>query len=182
MKMIRIIVVFVLILSGFAVFGQQKLDCAKVLDQEPYFVKHKTLEKDSMLLRDIRILKECGQFAPEDSVFLKGPMLGALLLDQVRLGKPATYRTLIDYFAAFKKTIAYKDFLVGLKLYQVLSDKKVNLENWKEDQELFVRIGFTTNDLDDFRQFLADQPQANLTYREALTAYMRSMEALRIDK
>lgn len=173
---------FAFILPGFAVFGQQSVDCAKVLDKEPYFVKHKTQEKDSLLLRDIGILKECGQLAPEDSVFLKGSMLGALMLDQVRLGKPATYRTLIDYFTAFKKTIAYKDFLVGLKMYQALSDKKVNLANWKEDQELFVRIGFTTNDLDDFRQFLSTQADIDLTYRAALTAYMRSMEALRVDK
>ncbi|SMD07446.1 hypothetical protein [Pedobacter nyackensis] len=160
----------------------QEIDCGKVLDTEPYFVKHKTSEKDSLLKRDIAILKHCGNFESIDSVFLKGSMLGTLLLDQVRIGKPATYRTLIDYFNDYKKTIAYKDFVKGLLLYRELAQKKINMANWDTDKELFVRMGFTAVDLDDFKSFLTNLAGQDLTYRAALTKYMSEIEAMRIDK
>lgn len=97
------LILSVFLFSCSTVYSQQKIDCEKVLDKEPYFVKHKTPATDSLLKRDIEILKHCGNFEGIDTVFLKGQMLGSLMLDQVRIGKPATYRTLIDYFAAFKK-------------------------------------------------------------------------------
>jgi hypothetical protein len=162
--------------------AQQLIDCEKVLDTEPYFVKHKTTERDSLLKRDIAILKHCGNFESIDSVFLKGTMLGALLLDQVRIGKPATYRTLIDYFNDYKKTIAYKDFVKGLLQYRELASKKINMANWDVDKELFVRMGFTAGDLDDFKSFLTNLASQDLTYKAALTKYMSEIEAMRIDK
>lgn len=165
-----------------AIYGQESIDCEKVLDKEPYFVKHKSSEKDSLLKRDISILRHCGNFDTIDSVFFKGQMLGSLMLDQVRLGKPATYRTLINYFAEFKKTIAYKDFIKGLVLYKEMAVKKVNLDNWETDKELFVRMGFTVGDLDDFKGFLASVSSENLTYKAALTRYMSEIEAMRVDK
>lgn len=182
MMKIKVLVCVAFIFCGFYTYGQTLPDCQKVLDQEPYFVKHKSNEKDSLLLRDIQILKHCGNLVAADSVFLKGSMLGALMLDQVRLGKPATYRTLIEYFTAFKNTIAYQDFVKGLKLYQALALKKVNPETWEADKELFVKIGFTVNDLADFQQFIKDPAQANMTYKEALSRYMSNMEAIRVDK
>lgn len=162
--------------------AQDVTDCEKLLDKEPYFVRHKGSDKDSLLKKDIRILKHCGNFEDIDSVFLKGPMLGALMLDQVRIGKPATYRTLIEYFAAFKKTLAYKDFIKGLVLYKEMAVKKVNLDNWESDKELFVRMGFTAGDLEDFKGFLGSLVSENLTYKAALTRYMTEIEAMRVDK
>lgn len=169
--------------SGFQLFAQQDtIDCVKVLDTEPYFVKHKTVEQDRMLKRDIEILKHCGNFDSIDNEFFKGPILGALMLDQVRLGKPATYRTLIEMLTVFRETESYKDFAKGMVLYRKLKKKKVNLNEWDIDKELFVRMGFTVNDLDDFKVFLADPEHSKLTYQEALTKYMSEIEAMSVDK
>lgn len=109
-------------------------------------------------------------------------MLGALMLDQARIGKPATYRTLIDYFNDYKKTIAYKDFIKGLVLYKELALKKINLDNWETDKELFVRMGFTVGDLEDFKSFLTNVASQDLTYKAALTKYMSEIEVMRVDK
>lgn len=179
---VKFFFLFMLTLSCSVLYAQEKIDCEKVLDKEPHFVKHKLAEKDSLLKRDIAILKHCGNFESIDSVFLKGQMLGSLMLDQVRTGKPATYRTLIDYFAGFKKTIAYRDFIKGLVLYKEMAVKKVNLDNWETDKELFVRMGFTVADLDDFKGFLTSVGSENLTYKAALTRYMTEIEAMRVDK
>lgn len=179
---LRPLLIFILAFSGSALYAQDNIDCEKVLDKEPYFVKHKTSEKDSLLRRDIAILKHCGNFESIDSVFFKGQMLGSLMLDQARTGKPATYRTLIDYLAEFKKTIAYKDFIKGLVLYKEMAVKTVNLDHWDTDKELFVRMGFTVGDLEDFKAFLTGLKSENLTYKAALTRYMSEIEAMRVDK
>jgi len=180
--LLKYLIFFILAFSFSAIYAQDIIECEKVLDKEPYFVKHKLSEKDSLLKRDIAILKHCGVFESIDSVFFKGQMLGSLMLDQVRIGKPATYRTLIDYFAGFKKTIAYKDFIKGLVLYREMAAKKVNLDNWETDKELFVRMGFTVGDLDDFKGFLTSVTSENLSYKAALTRYMSEIEAMRVDK
>jgi hypothetical protein len=173
---------FLVSLSSPSFAQQDKIDCEKILDTEPYFVQHKTAEQDSLLKRDIQILKHCGNFDSVDSLFFKGPILGALMLDQSRLGKPATYRTLIEMLTTFRETESYKEFAKGMLLYRTLKGKKVNLKEWDTDKELFVRMGFTVNDLEDFKVFLTDSEHEKLTYQEALTKYMSEIEAMRIDK
>lgn len=186
-KLNRFVYTYLLLLPLFAligvpVFAQEVLDCEKTLDQEPYFVRHKSGAKDQALLRDIEILKRCGNFSPVDSAFLKGNMLGMLMLQEVRAGKPATYRTLVNFFENFRKTAEYKDFSYGLALYRKIGTKKVNLEDWAVDQELFVRMGFTINDLEDFKAFIFRPEHADLSYLKVFSKYMNEIEGMRVDK
>ncbi|TKC06911.1 hypothetical protein [Pedobacter frigoris] len=153
-----------------------------MLDTEPYFVRNKSGEKDRSLIRDIEILKRCGNFNSTDSTFLKGPILGVLMLEQVNAGKPATYRTIVDFFTEFRKSSRYRDFEYGLSLYKKIGQKRIDLKTWDADQELFVRMGFTVNDLNDFKSFIAKPEHADLTYMSALTKYMTEIEAMSVDK
>lgn len=168
--------------TSISVHAQEIIDCEKALDQEPYFVRHKSAEKDLALQRDIEILKRCGNFNPVDSAFLKGNMLGMLMLQEVRAGKPATYRTIVDFFRNFRKTAEYKDFSYGLALYRKIGEKKVNLQDWPADQELFVRMGFTTNDLEDFKIFISRPEHTELSYLQVFSKYMNEIEGMRVDK
>lgn len=179
---LRIFPVLFLLFIGFSGFSQDTINCAAMLDRQPYFVKHKSDDKDLALKRDIEILKHCGNFDSIDSAFLKGSMLGTIMLQEVRAGKPATYRTIVDFFENFRKTAEYKDFAYGLSLYRKIGQKKVRLEDWKTDQELFVRMGFTVNDLEDFKLFLEDPAQQGATYLQAFSKYMAELEAMRVDK
>lgn len=179
---LKYLIIFVFALFYFDANAQVTIDCEKVLDTEPFFVKHKSSGEDSQLKQDIAILKHCGNFEDIDTVFFKGSMLGALMLDQVRIGKPATYRTLINYFNEYKQTPAYRDFAKGLIIYQGLAGKKIDLSNWEADKELFVRMGFTAGDLEDFKSFLSGLAAEKLTYKAALTRYMSEIEAMRVDK
>lgn len=177
----------VLLLSLFMVIGgtataQENIDCEKILDQEPYFVRHKSGEKDQALQRDIQILKRCGDFTPVDSAFLKGNMLGMLMLQEVRAGKPATYRTIVNFFKNFRKTAEYRDFSYGLALYRKIGEKQVSLLDWPEDQELFVRMGFTVNDLEDFKDFAFRPEHATFNYLQVFSKYMNEIEGMRTDK
>lgn len=172
----------VLLFFSSSVSAQTQDDCEKMLDKEPYFVRHKSGEKDKALLQDIAILKHCGDFSPADSSFLKGSMLGVIMLQEVRAGKPATYRTIVNFFQNFRKTAEYKDFIYGVSLYRQLGEKKVNPESWEQDKELFVRMGFTVNDLEDFKSFIARAEHLNLTYMQAFSKYMSEIEGMRVDK
>ncbi|EDM35788.1 hypothetical protein PBAL39_06401 [Pedobacter sp. BAL39] len=179
---VRLVVLLLLLFAGLRGVSQSDVDCKVLLDQQPYFVKHKSDEKDLALKRDIEILKHCGNFDSVDSAFLKGPMLGVIMLQEVRAGKPATYRTIVDFFNNFRKTAEYKDFAYGLSLYRKIGQKKVRLEDWKVDQELFVRMGFTVNDLEDFKHFLEAPAQQGATYLQAFSRYMAELEGMRVDK
>lgn len=172
----------VLFFMGLSAFGQQKTDCDKLLDKEPYFVRHKSGEKDIALLRDIEILKHCGNFDAVDSALLKGPILGVLMLQEVRAGKPATYRTIVNFFNNYRSSKEYKDFSYGLTLYRKIGKKKVSPDDWESDKELFVRMGFTVADLEDFKLFILDPERASLTYMQAYIRYMSEIEGMRTDK
>ncbi|MCD0488661.1 hypothetical protein LPB86_10485 [Pedobacter sp. MC2016-14] len=178
MKHFRILLFVWSLVFSLAAFGQQKIDCASLLDQEPYFVTHKPKPHDSLFMRDIRILKQCGNFEGVDTVLLKGTILGTLMLDQVRGGKPATYRTLIEYINNYKKTAAYRDFIEGLMLYKRLENKQVDLKDWETDKAFFVKMGFTVNDLDDLKIYISDPLRKGLTYKEIYIGYMNEIEAL----
>ena len=171
-----------LLLSTAAVCAQDTLNCEQLLDRQPYFVKYKSGEKDLALKRDIEILKHCGNFNSVDSALLKGPILGVLMLEQVNAGKPATYRTIIDFFKEFRDTPKYKDFAYGLELYKKTGQKKVSADNWDQDKELFVRMGFTVNDLEDFRTFMIKPENVGQTYLAVLSRYMTELEGMRVDK
>lgn len=173
-------VVLVIVLAGisFSLSAQLNEDCSKVLDTEPYFVKHKVLPTDSLLLHDIEILKHCGNFDDIETELLKGPVLGALLKNEVNEGKPATYRTVINFVDNFKKTGQYQEFKAGILLYRSLEHKKVSLKDWDADQLLFVRMGFAAGDLDDFKAYITLPAHQQMTYKEAYLAYMKEMEAL----
>lgn len=178
----RMLTFFVLLGCCFNLMAQEKTDCDKVLDTEPYFVKNKSDEKDKALIRDIEILKRCGKFNSIDSAFLKGSLLGGLMLEEVNKGKPATYRTIINFFSEFRKTDRYKDFAYGLSLYQKIGKKTISEATWEVDKELFVRMGFTENDLEDFKAFMLKSENLKLSYLVVLTKYMTEIESMRVDK
>ncbi|WP_325559437.1 hypothetical protein [Pedobacter sp.] len=162
---------------GYNAFGQSTFK-ESVLDEEPYFALHNGHLNDSLFLRDLRILRHFGTFDGVDSSLLKAPVLANMMIEQVRAGKPATYRTLVEYIIDFKKTEAYRQFTEGLQLLKRLQDKKVNPANWEEDKVLFVRMGFTESDLDDFKNYISEPAKSEFTYKQAYAAYMKEIEAL----
>ena len=162
---------------GNNAFGQSTFK-EGVLDEEPYFAMHNGRLNDSLFLRDLRILRHFGTFDGVDSSLLKAPVLANMMIEQVRAGKAASYRSLIQYIADFKKTEAYQQFTQGVQLLKKLQDKKVDPANWEEDKLLFVRMGFTESDLDDFKNYISSPEKSELTYKQAYTAYMKEIEAL----
>ena len=68
-------------------FAQTGFDCNKVIDQEPYFVHHEFLPSDSLFIRDVSILKHCGNFDTVESELLKSSVLTAVMREQVNAGK-----------------------------------------------------------------------------------------------
>lgn len=170
--------ILVFIMMSTALFAQEITDCGALLDTEPYFVKHAVLPTDSMLLHDIQILKHCGNFDQVDSELLKGSVLNALMKNEVSEGKPATYRTIITFVSNFRKTKEYQEFKAGVLLYKELENKKVNPANWGRDRALFIKLGFTVSDLDDFKEYISTADHKDMTYKQAYLQYIKEIEAL----
>jgi len=175
--MLRSVVVFIILSWCNISFAQDSVYTA-FLNREPYFAAHHAKITDSLFLKDVRILNYFLKFDSLDAELLKPPVLGAVLLEQARAGKPATFKTMIDYFQSFRQTLAYQDFRTGLVLYKKLENQPVDLNNWEQDKLFFVRLGFTESDLEDFKDFLQSRSSKNATYKQAYTAYMKEIEAL----
>ena len=58
----------------------------------------------------------------------------------------------------------------------------MNLQDWPADQELFVRMGFTINDLEDFKTFISRPEHAELSYLQVFSKYMKEIEGMRVDR
>ncbi|PTS93074.1 hypothetical protein DBR11_25945 [Pedobacter sp. HMWF019] len=177
MKKKMMVLGVVCLFIGYNAFGQSTFK-ESVLDEEPYFALHNGRLNDSLFLRDLCILRHFGKFDGVDSSLLKAPVLANMMIEQVRAGKAATYRTLIEYITDFKTTEAYRQFTEGVQLLKKLQDKKVNPANWEEDKLLFVRMGFTESDLDDFKNYISEPGKSEFTYKQAYAAYMKEIEAL----
>jgi hypothetical protein len=157
-------------------FGQIKIDCNQVLDQEPYFAKHQTSPTDSLFLKDVEILKHCGGYDAIDTLMLKRSVLWTILHTAMEEGKPATYRTMINFMQEFKSTPHYRLFVASLHLYKNLGNTKVNPAEFDLAQPFFVQIGFTKNDIDDFKEFISQPVHHDLTYIAAYELYMKEFE------
>lgn len=176
MKIIIPLLAGMLTMITYSLSAQTKTDCNQVLDQEPYFARHKTAVTDPLFLKDLEILNHCGNFQGLDSVLMKGSVLAAFLLSEVNDGKAATYRTLIDFMAGFRNSQDYYQVVGSLQLYKKLEHKKVNLQEWDQAQPFFVKLGFTQNDIDDFKAFVAVPEHQNLTYIQAYYLYMQELD------
>ena len=176
----NVFLIFFLLLVGSRseAIAQDKFHYDEFLKKEPYFARHNAKAADSLFLQDIRILNHFLELDSIDAELLKPSILGALMIEQSRGGKPATFKTLIDYLKNFKTSISYQDFRKGVVLYKKLEGKKVDLNNWDTDKRLFVILGFTESDLEDLRNYITERADQNMTYKQAYVGYMKEIEAL----
>lgn len=161
-------------------FAQSEVSCATDLVKEPYFVKNKVSQNDSLYLNDLAILKKCGNFSDTDSLLFKGSIFLAIMDKELEDTSNVTYERVINAINQFKKTNTYKEFLESVTLYKSLESKTVNPKNWETDKILFVRLGFTEADLEDFKIFIADEKHQKLTYKQAYILYMKEIDALEV--
>jgi len=161
-----------------AAYSQQIKDYRSMLDERPYFVDHQVVPTDSLFLRDVDILKHLGSFDHVDVQLLKGNVLKEIMAIEIEKGRTSTYRTIIDFMIDYKKTPAYKDFVAGVLLYKELENKKVNVKNWELDKSLFIKLGFVQSDLDDFKDWITQEKNSGLTYKEAYIQYMQEIDAM----
>lgn len=147
------------------------------LDQEPYFVSHKAKPTDSLFWEDVRILKSFVSFDSLDMELLRPLVLGSIMIDEVNMGKPATYRTMVEYFRSFMKTMSYQDFHKGMMFYRKTAHKKIDIASWETDMQWFISMGFTESDLEDLKEFMLIPENKGKTYFELYEAYMKEVEA-----
>ena len=174
------LIVLSLFLSGISkVEAQDKFQYDSYLQKQPYFAANKALVTDSLFLQDVKILKHYIVLDSIDMELLKPNVLSVLMLDQVNAGKASTFEVLINYFKEFKASISYQDFRQNVLMYRRMESLKVNLDHWDTDKELFVKLGFTESDLDDFKDYIRKRAGKNISYKEAYVGYMKEIEALK---
>ena len=170
---------FAFSIAASSCLAQDKFPYESFLSKQPYFAANKALATDSLFLQDLKIIRHYVMLDSIDAELLKPNVLAALMLDQVNAGKAATFQVLIDYSHDFKSSIAYVDFRKGLILYKDMERKQVDLDNWNQDKELFVKLGFTEADLEDFKDYILNRAPKNINYKAAYVGYMKEISELK---
>lgn len=174
--------IILLSLSVSEASGQIKTADSSILDKEPYFARHKVKPDDALFAQDLAVLKQYAKLDSTDRELLHASILSNMLIEEVDKGKPVSYRTVIDYLHAYKQTEAYKQFAASVKLYRQLEGTKVNPAHWEEDKILFVQLGFTENDLADFKEYMMTADHKDLTYKQAYVSYMTYLDSLGVGR
>ncbi|KEQ28167.1 hypothetical protein N180_00585 [Pedobacter antarcticus 4BY] len=173
--------VFVLIFFcclSFTLSAQESRSGARKLSDRPYFLEHELKSKDSLFAVDTLTLKKYITFDSLDVELLKAPVLREILLGEARIGRPATYQTMVTYIAYYRQTVAYREFRENLSLFKRMESLKVNPLNWEMDKVLFNRLGFTESDLEDFKSYISSPEHADMNYKQAYIGYMNEIMAL----
>ncbi len=174
---ITILTTALLLLLSMVTFAQQTNDEQRLLSEQPNFLKSRLKATDSLFVHDITVIKKFVALDSVDVEILKPQILYAVLSDS-KVDSVVTYQTLVNAVRAFKQNIGYAEFRKGILLYKQMALIKVNPENWKNDQALFKRLGFTEADLEDFLLFISKPENKNLNYKEAYLAYMKEIDNL----
>ncbi len=97
-----------LLLLAFNVCGQtiSAVDCEKILDNEPVFMRVPAMELKDSIQTDLDILAECGQLDSIDRTILND-MLGTIAVRMMQEDKEITYGTLLDGIKEFKQMEEY---------------------------------------------------------------------------
>lgn len=161
-----------LLLISLISFGQSpKINCDKILDQAPYFIRHDVPESNDSIQSDFDVLKDCGSLDSIDSELLQGSMMGFILVMLADEKKPATYKNILNKLNDFKKTADYakaREILISSK---ILEKKNVSLEDFDSDKQLLTKVGMPQADIDKFQLFIETNSIQNITYKEALKKY-----------
>lgn len=163
----RIFVLSYLLFCTITAFSQT-IDCVKVLDQTPNFIKGHIGISDSLFLKDIEILKQCGTLKEEDSLLFKGPILGTLLVKLARENKQVSYKIILNELLKIKEDPQYKK---GLQLEE-LGSKKIDLNLWEEQKSILKELGISDPDLLVFKSFIIQNQLERLTYKQAYSLYI----------
>lgn len=152
-------------------YSQIKFNCEKILNSEPEFIKNKSGKIDNLFIKDMEIVKECGNFDSIDIELMAGPMLAPLMIQQATANKTITYKAIIENFAQFKKSDEYKDLYEKTFVSKQLENKIVDVKDWEENKPLFIKLGLSEQELVDLKDFIIIQSGLKLTYKQVFAKY-----------
>lgn len=157
------------ILISFFSFNSfaQDFDCDKLLDEPLKSIKQRSSVSDSIFLKDIEILKHCGHLEDKDSLLLKGPIIGTLLLKTVNTNQPVTYRVILQELLKVKDSEEYRSML----LLDELGSQKVDLNLWEDKKNTLKMLGLSDTELIDFKNYIKKNQLTNLTFKQAYSFY-----------
>ncbi|NQX83061.1 MAG: thioredoxin family protein [Flavobacteriaceae bacterium] len=157
---------FILILQSFIGFSQSESECDKILSQEIKLDFTKKTDLD-ILNSTFSKLQDCGLEKIDIETFVKGPILGALLIGLTKEnGGEITYQNLFDKIMEFKKTPEYAKTIEIVKLSTELLERKMVIKNWENDKALLEKLNTPSNTVDEIHLLVLNNSNPNKTYKE----------------
>ena len=155
--------------------SEGKYDCEETLSQKPYCATFHTKWDEDSIQRDYEIFSECGQLDSVDAEIFKGPMLGVILMDEMRQidnYDAITFQTCLDLIKKYKtKHKTDYDWLYnGTEARMQIEKLPVKLATFESVKPNLMAAGMKENEVADFKLFL-EKKNKSWTYKEAVKAF-----------
>jgi len=180
MKTSIIISIIVALSLSILSCSQGKYDCEETLNQKPYSATfHNQWDEDS-IKRDYEIFAACGNLDSVDCEIFKGPMLGIILMDEMRQVdnyNAITFQTCLDLIKKYKtKHKTDYDWLYnGTEARMQIEKLPVELSTFESVKPNLIAAGMKNTDVDDFKLFL-EKKNKSWTYKEAVKAFFETQQ------
>ena len=183
MKNIIILFVAVILVNSCSSL-KQKDDCNKVLDNEISFFKNineselekddKILESAGKLIKDWKILVNCGKLDSIDRIIFSPKIIVGLVITEMPYNDKITYRQLLKKINEKRNNPEYSKLKETVYLTEKIKVKLINENEWEKDKLILEKIGLNVNELNDFKKFIQKYKNTNTTYGTAFQLYLKS--------
>lgn len=168
-----------ILFSGIFQFASAQQSESELLSTRPHFLDSADYLSDSLFREDMKIIGKYIELDSVDRQMFRPSVLLMLIRNNSNASQILDYNALIGIIKDFRKGIGYTEMRKAIMLYSNLADRRVNPKNWDLDQQLFVRLGFTQADIEDFKLFISMKKNRKKTYRQAYIDYMKEIDSLK---
>ncbi len=125
---------------------------------------------EEQLALDFEIISKCSGLDEYDIEALSHkPILGSVLLEMAKSGDfdIPNYENMCAFIKNFVQGKEYQQLRLVTILNSRVQNKQITLEDWEQDRQLFIVMGLTREELDQYYQFISKPEYQYLTYQKA---------------
>lgn len=157
---------FFFLLFSTLSLSQKQSECEQILSKEMVFNFDDKAGMENFI-NEVYSLSNCGLDSSDIGVFLKGPVLGTILVGLSTQGDTVlTYQVLYDKFDKLLNSEDYKYQLEFLKVSNELSKRPADINNWKEDSLLLDKLLISDELINNIYDFLKGNSDPNKSYKD----------------
>lgn len=171
-KLYHIITIIILILISSFNFVNAQVNCQQLLKKKINLQDLDSNKIDS-IFKDFSQLKACGLDSNAIEILSDPPLFATLMIALMDSDKKknVTYQSIFDKITEFQNSYEFPLLKRAHDAAHTLKNKNVDLKNWESDHKLLLQIPLDSNEVEDFYNYLKNNPSIDYTYFDAWTIF-----------